>query len=350
MASGSMRAALVKNFGRAREVIAIVDDRKIPEPRSGEVLVNVAAASINPIEVRRRSGYARTMMKRQGAAGFPMILGLDYAGVVAKAGGGFKKGDKVYGVKPHSITGTNAEYCAVPAKFALRAPSNVELDQLASFPYAFLTVWSALVGGAGLVPGKAQGKRVFVQGGAGGTGTLAIQLCKAWGATVATSCSTKGVELCRSLGADQVIDYTKEDYTQILSDFDVALCLADLAEEERMLQTLKPNAGAAFVSIVHPIASLVDERGALRGLATAFLRLRAAKARARAQGKKYAWAIASPNRAALGELNRLVASGAMRPVIDRTFALDDIVEAHEYVETGRAKGKVMLSIAQGVGT
>ena len=184
MATGLMRAAIVSRFGAARDVFTIVDNRKMPEPRSGEVLVKVTAASINPIEVRRRSGYARTMMKRQGAVGFPMILGLDYAGVVAKAGGGFKKGDKVYGVKPHSTTGSNAEYCAVPAKFTLSAPPNVELNQLASFPYAFLTVWSALVDGAGLVPRKAQGKRVFIQGGAGGTGTLAIQLCKAWGATV----------------------------------------------------------------------------------------------------------------------------------------------------------------------
>ena len=346
MATGLMRAAIVSRFGAARDVFTIVDNRKMPEPRGGEVLVKVTAASINPIEVRRRSGYARTMMKRQGAVGFPMILGLDYAGVVAKAGGGFKKGDKVYGVKPHSTTGSNAEYCAVPAKFTLSAPPNVELNQLASFPYAFLTVWSALVDGAGLVPRKAQGKRVFIQGGAGGTGTLAIQLCKAWGATVATSCSTKGVELCSSLGADQVIDYTKEDYTQILSGFDVALCLADLAEEERMLKILKPNAGAAFVSIVHPMASLVDERGILRGLATVFFRLRAAKARAKARGAKYAWAIARPNRQALAELNRLIASGGMRPVIDRTFTLDEIVEAHEYVETGRAKGKVMLTIGK----
>lgn len=341
-----MRAALIGRFGAARDVFEIADSTPVPTPGPGEVLVRQRATSVNPIDCRRRGGYGHQLMRLRGISGFPLTLGNDVSGDIAAVGPGvtgLRAGEAVFGAKEPSSRGTYAEYCTVKAEQVVRKPDALSYAQAAALPYAFLSAWAALRS-AGFRPESAAGKRVFLQGGSGGTGVVTLQVCKALGAHVATTAGPAGLELCRELGADEVIDYRTQDFTRHLKDFDFAICLADQAQGEDMLSILRQGPGAGYGTLVHPLMPLVDENGLLRGgtlAAATFLNRRVAQARRR---RGYGWALFKPDRAALELLTGLCGEGRVRAVIDRTYALRDIADAQEYVERGRAKGKVIVDI------
>jgi len=332
-----MRAAHIGRFGAAQDVFELVDHAPTPTPGQGEVLVRQRATSVNPIDCRRRSGYGEKLMKLRGLVSFPLTLGNDISGDVVAVGPGvttLKTGDAVFGAKSPSTQGSYAEYCVVSEQDVVAKPETLSYTEAAALPYAFLSAWAALKD-AGLRAETAAGKRVFLQGGSGGTGVVTLQVCKALGAYVATTAGPAGIDLCQGLGADWVINYRTQDFAQHLSDFDFAICLADDTDEKKMLSILRRGPGAGYGTLVHPLMSLVDEKGLVVGGAQAvgtFLSRRVAQA---IQRRGYGWSLYKPDRAALELLARLAAEGKVRAVIDQTYPLSHIAAAQEQVESGR---------------
>ncbi|MFJ4521805.1 zinc-binding dehydrogenase [Streptomyces sp. NPDC088810] len=342
-----MQAARLARFGAARDVFEVVEDAPTPTPGEGEVLVRQRATSVNPIDCRRRGGYGQKLMKLRGLADFPLVLGNDVSGDVVAIGPGvsaLRVGDAVFGAQRPSPQGTYAEYCVVKADDLVAKPAELSYREAAALPYAFLSAWSALQA-AGFRPETAAGKRVFLQGGSGGTGVVTLQVCKGLGAYVATTAGPAGIDLCKGLGADEVINYRTQDFAQKLHDFDFAICLADQAEEQKMLSILHRGPGAGYGTIAHPLMPLVDEKGLLIGGAQAAGMLLGRRLRQALRRRGYGWTLFRPDRPALELLARLAAEGKVRAVIDQTYPLADIAAAHAYVERGRSKGKVVVDIA-----
>lgn len=342
-----MQAARIARFGAAQDVFEVVGDAPTPTPGQGEVLVRQRATSVNPIDCRRRGGYGRKLMKLRGLTGFPLVLGNDVSGDVVAVGPGvsaLKAGDAVFGAQRPSPQGTYAEYCVVKADDLVAKPDGLSYREAAALPYAFLSAWAALKD-AGFQPETAAGKRVFLQGGSGGTGVVTLQVCKALGAYVATTAGPAGIELCESLGADEVINYRTQDFSQRLRDFDFAVCLADDGEERKMLSILHRGPGAGYGTLVHPLMRLVDEKGLLIGGVQAAATLIGRRLREALRRRRYGWSLFGPDRRALELLARLAAEGKVRAVIEQTYPMADIAAAHEHVERGRSKGKVVVDIA-----
>jgi NADPH:quinone reductase-like Zn-dependent oxidoreductase len=342
----AMQAVRNSRFGPAGDVLEYGEVPLPHPPGKGEVLVRQRATSVKPIDCRRRGGYGRALLRLRGIGGFPQILGCDVSGEITAVGPGVSElqlGDAVFGAKSPSVRGTYAQYCLVKAAEVIRKPPELSFAEAAALPYAFLSAWAALTD-AGFRAESAAGRRVFLQGGSGGTGVVTLQVCKALGAHVAVTAGPQGVDLCRSLGADEVFDYRTEDFSRHLDQFDFAICLADQSEEAKMISILRPGPGTGYATIVHPLMSLVDTKGLLRGgseAARTFLRNRRAQKR---HHRAYAWSLFRPDRAALELLAELTEKGTVQAVIDRTYPLSATAEAHEYSESGRAKGKIVIEI------
>jgi reticulon-4-interacting protein 1, mitochondrial len=342
--NGSMRAAQFDAYGSAREVLRVLDNAEVPQPAAGEILVRVVASSVNPIDCAVRGGYGRAYFELRTGQRPPMRPGRDVAGEVVAVGSGvadFSAGDPVYAA---TLGNANAQYLVVPEAWAAPKPVSLSFTEAASLPYVALTTWTALVTHAGLTPQNAAGRRVVVPRAAGGVGSFATQLIKAWDGEVVAICSTRNVALARSLGADIVIDYTQQDPRGRLGDVDIAFDTS-FETESLLLESLKVGADAAYVGIVTPKLKLIDEHGLEDGLRLGdelFARRVAAQG---ALGRRYYWSFAQPDGAALRQIGQLVDTGRVRPIIDRTFELHRIVEAHEYCESGRAQGKIVVKIA-----
>ena len=197
-------------------------------PVADEIEVAVAAASVNPIDVRRAEGYGRRLMSLLGAGKFPLVLGNDLAGTVTAVGSRvstFKVGDLVYGVKPTSADGTHASHVLVKAAHVVAAPQGRCLPALAAIPYSFVTMWLA-VRGAGLTRENAAGKKVLVHGAAGGLGTLALQMLSTWGARVTAMARPAAFDACREAGAAEVVDSTDKPFASLDRSFDATLNFA----------------------------------------------------------------------------------------------------------------------------
>jgi NADPH:quinone reductase-like Zn-dependent oxidoreductase len=338
-----MRAILHRRYGSAREVLELVDDQPAPVPGDEDLLVRVRATSVNPIDCAVRSGYGAAYFEEIGLVRQPHIPGRDIAGEVVAVGRdvrGFQPGDKIWaGV----FSGASAELAIVPENWAAPMPAGICWDEAAAFPFAGLTAWTALVTHARLDPNNARGKRVIVPRGAGGVGGYAIQMLKAWGAHVATIVSTRNVALVEELGADVIIDHSKQDFAEVLRDYDVAFDTA-FDTEERLLGALKIGAGAAYVSVVTPKLVLIDQLGLEAGQAAGEALFEQRIAEQMALGRTYAWSFMQPNGEAMREAGRLFEAGKMRSVIDRVYPLEELASAHEHSESGRVSGKIVVDI------
>ncbi len=336
-----MKAAQFNEYGTAQAVLRIVDDLPPPTPGASEVLVCVHASSVNPIDCAVRRGYGREYFEAKGMSRLPICPGRDVAGEIIAVGSEviqFRTGDAIYAA---TLGGSNAEYAVIAEAQVSLKPKSLAYAQAAAIPYAALTAWSALVETAGLTPANAPYKRVVIPRAAGGVGSFAIQLVKAWGGHVTAICSTRNVELVRSLGADEVIDYTRQEPRAILRDFDVAFDTAP-DTEELLLGALKMDGHAQYVSIVSPRLRLVDQYGLEDGLRRGDELFEAKVAAQTALGRSYHWAFTQPNTAGLRAISELIDGGKIRPIIDRTYRLDEIVAAHEYCESGRATGRIVI--------
>lgn len=342
----AMRAVEFRRFGAAAEVLEIVQGVPVPSPAPGEVQIRVLATSVNPSDCAIRGGYGREVFRHKGQVGtqpFPQRVGRDAAGVITAVAPGvdrFKPGDAVFTAPTRA---TLAEYICADAREVALAPRNLDSLAAASLPFVALTTWTALCRQVGLTAETAAGKRVVITRGAGGVGSFAIQLMKAWGAHVASTCSTRNVDFVRSLGADVVVDVTRDRVSDVLRDYDVVLDGAPDMEAD-MLAALKSGDGAAYVTIVSPKIRLIDELGVDEGTRRAESLLAQRVAEQRALGRRYLWGFMQPDGEALAVVAGLVEAGRIRPIIDRVFPLVRIAAAHEYCESGQARGKIVVDM------
>ena len=330
-----MRAAQIHEYGPP-EVLQVGEVER-PTVRARDVLIEVHAAGVNPIDWKMRSGFQRAVVRYQ----LPHTLGLDASGVVVEAGAkvkGFAVGDEVYTSPTHRRPGTYAEFVAVDERAVARKPKGLTHEQAAGIPLAGLTAYKALIEVANIQPGQ----KVFIQAGAGGVGTLAIQLAKYKECEVATTCSARNVELVRELGADRVIDYNAEEYDEVLSDYDVVLDSLGADHKKRYGKILKR--GGMVASIVNDVPAMVKKHGPYAGLGRVAGAIVSNKVGAWLGGFRYAQVLRAADGIALGKLTEAIEDGAINPIVDRVFDLDDIVEAHRYSETGRARGKIIISM------
>jgi len=273
----------------------------------------------------------------------PATMGSDLAGVVVEVGAGvtrFKPGDEVFASIFDLGTGSLAELAVVPESAAAFKPSNLDFVPAASIPMVALTTWQALTERANVRPGQ----KVFVPAGSGGIGTFAIQLARHLGATVGTTTSTGNVDLVRSLGASEVVDYKKQDFADVLRGYDVVLGTLRGDEIKKSLRILKPD--GIVVSLVGPLDAEFARARGMSGLFVllfwlmSFWLLR----QARKLHVRYSFLFVHPSGSQLSEIGELLRAGTIKPVIDRVFPFDQAKEALAYLETGRAKGKVVVQM------
>jgi NADPH:quinone reductase-like Zn-dependent oxidoreductase len=333
-----MKAFVVGKYGK--DGLRAAD---VPQPTVGErdVLVRVSAASVNPLDKMVRNGEFKQLLKYRR----PFVLGHDLAGVVTQVGTAvrdFKVGDEVY-ARPRDLRiGSFAELIAIDEDDVAPKPRSLSLDEAAAVPLVALAAWQVLVERAQVKPGQ----KVLVHAGAGGLGSTVIQLAKHLGATVATTTNTATVDLVKSLGADVVVDFTKEDFSKVLSDYD--LVLDSLGGENLMksLTVLKPG-GLAIGVAGPPDAGFAKQLGKPSVLGVAMNALsRKVRKQAKTLGVRYEFFFMQASGSQLRELGALYDAKELRPVIDRTFPFDQTLEAMAYVEQGRTKaGKVVVSMA-----
>lgn len=313
----------------------------MPTTGRGDVLIRVHAASVNPIDFKIRDGDLKVLFK----FAMPLVLGSDLAGEIIAVGADVKDfavGDAVMARVTKGRIGTFAEHIAVDAKTVAKKPKLLSYVEAASIPLAGLTAWQAL---RDFQPVE-RGQKVFIQAGAGGVGSLAIQLAKHLGAHVATTASTKNHDLVRSLGADEVIDYRSQRFDEVLRDYDLVLDALGGEDQVASFRCVKP--GGAVISIAGlPSAEFAKEQK-LPLPVRAFLWFKSKKTREAASAAKARWIyhFMKPDGRQLAELGDFIERGVLRPVMDRVFPLEQTGEALDYVAKGRTVGKVVIEVTQ----
>ncbi len=313
----------------------------VPQPvaKENEVLIEVHSASINQLDLKLKSGEFKMLLPYK----FPLILGHDVAGVVVGVGAKvshFKVGDEVFARPADFRIGTFAEFIAVNENDVALKPKNISMEQAASIPLVSLTVWQAFVEKAKLK----KGQKVFIQAGSGGVGTIAIQLAKHLGATVATTTSAANFELVKSLRADVVIDYKTQDFETVLKDYDLVLNSQDKKTLEKSLRILKP--GGKVISISGPPDVPFAKEIGLSWLMRTVISFLSRKVRKQAKqlNVDYSFLFMQANGKQLSEIGKLIETDVIRPVVDKVLPFEQMNEAMSYVSSGRAKGKVIVKV------
>lgn len=313
----------------------------MPEPivEKNDVLVQVYAAGVNLLDSKIKSGEFKLILPYKT----PFIIGHDVAGIVVKVGDevqNFKVGDEVYARPSDYRIGTFAEFISINEKDVAIKPQKLSMEEAASIPLVGLTAWQALIEKANIQ----KGQKVFIQAGSGGVGTFAIQLAKYLGATVATTTSAANFDLVKSLGADIVIDYKKDDFETILKNYDVVLNSQDTKTLEKSLKILKP--GGKIISISGPPDPDFAKGIGLSWMMKLILSLLSYKVRNKAKQHRvsYSFLFMRANGNQLSQITSLIDSGIIRPIMDKVFPFEATNEALAYVETGRAKGKVVVKL------
>lgn len=330
-----MRAFVVDRYGTTGLRAA-----DLPEPRIGprDVLVRVHAASVNPLDKMIRNGEFKLLLNYKP----PFVLGHDLAGTVERIGTDvrdFVIGDEVYSRPRDLRIGAFAEYIAIDhADLALK-PKSLSMHEAAAVPLVALAAWQALVDVAEVKPGQ----KVLVHAGAGGLGSTVVQMARYLGAFVAATAHGRDEEKVRGFGAHEVLDYTKVDFAQFLSGYDVVLDSLGGENLVKSLTVLRPG-GLAISVVGPPDAAFATQVG--RPLMKPVLSLLSYRVRARASrlGVRYVFFFMRANGSGLQTVADLYDAGALRPVLDRVFRFEDTLEALAYVEQGRARGKVVVSM------
>ncbi|HEY3273315.1 MAG TPA: NADP-dependent oxidoreductase [Methanocella sp.] len=310
----TMKAVQIHTFG-GPEVLKCEDVPK-PQAGTGEVLIQIKAAGVNPIDWKVRAGYRKEMFQDK----LPLILGVDMAGVVEATGDDvtdFKPGDAVYGYLGVGRGGTYAQYVAADVRALAPKPESMDFIQAAAIPLAALVGWQTLFDIANLQPGQT----VLIHGASGGVGHMAVQLARWKGAKVYGTASGKNADFLKNLGVDRVIDYHMQRFEDVVQDIDVVLDTQAGDTQQRSYQVLKK--GGILISTL----GIEDPE-------------MAAKYGVRATGF-----MAQPNGEELRQIARLVDEGKIKPEVARVFPLKDVAKAHQLSETGHVRGKIVLKVS-----
>lgn len=315
--SATMKAARIHEYGDPS--VFVYEDAPKPVAKVGEVLVRVHAAGINPVDFKTRAGRGMGGGSRDL---LPLIVGWDISGVVEAVGEGvndFKVGDAVYSmVRFPQIGSAYAEYVAAPASDFVLKPTSLNHIEAAAVPLAALTAWQVMFDTAHL----SAGQTILIHAAAGGVGHLAVQLAKWKGARVIGTASARNADFLRELGVDEVVDYTAEPFEDVVRDVDVALdCVGGLSE--RSIKVLKPGGFLSWIT---------------GGLATERI------AELAQQGIHAGGILVHIDSQQLTEITTLIDAGIVKPSIEQVFPLAEAAKAHEAIETGRTRGKLVLSV------
>ncbi|CAN7518818.1 NADP-dependent oxidoreductase [Duganella sp. LjRoot269] len=332
-----MKALTFKRYGKSPDIG--ISDVPRPTLKPSELLVQVHAAGVNPIDNIIPTGIFKPVLRFR----LPATLGSDLAGVVTEVGSSvtrFRPGDAVFASIFDMGTGSIAEFAVVPESAAAMKPANLDFVQAASIPMVGLTSWQALSERAILRAGQ----KVFIPAGSGGIGTFAIQLAKHLGAKVGTSTSTGNVELVSGLGADEVVDYKKQEFEKVLRDYDAVLGTVRGDALEKTVDILKP--GGTMVSLVGPLDAAFARARRLNFLLTFVFGLMSRKIIRLAKRREvaYSFLFVRPDGDQLAQIGELLEGGHIRPVIDKVFPFEQAKEALEYLAQGRSRGKVVVKM------
>src|SRR3990172_2727512 len=311
-----MKAAQINRYGGS-EAVEINKNAASPVASPGKLIVEVYAAGVNPIDWKIREGY----MQQMRSLSFPITLGSDFSGLVMEAGegvSGFKKGDEVYGqaIVLGGGSGSFAEFALVNAKAIAYKPKSVSHIEAAALPLAGVSAYQALVDHIGL----SVGKKILIHGGAGGIGTFAIQLARHEGAYVAATAGTGSIKYGKDLGADEVIDYRKQSFEDLLSDYDAVFDTVGGDTYARSFKVLKK--GGIIVSMLEQPREELTEKYGVNAISQ-FTQVTSGR---------------------LSKLAELVDRGAVKVYVDRIFPLERVGEALSYLQKGHPRGKVVLEI------
>ncbi len=313
-----MKALMINQYGGPEQLQ--VQETSLPMPQKGELLIRVHAAGINPVDAKMRDGSLKLITGKK----FPMVLGGDVAGVVEQAprGSAFRPGDKVFALLG-AARGGYSEFVTIRENHLGRIPPGITMAEAAALPMAGLTALQSLLTGSGIN----KGDRILINGASGGVGHLGVQLAKAMGAHVTGVCSTRNVEFVYALGADQVIDYTQEDFTRqekkYLKVFD-AVGKSSFSQSKKILEekgffiTTLPSANVIFHRILNPFS-----------------------------GKKAFIVRVKPSGGDLKVIADYITKGQVRPQVERIFSFRQAAEAHKMIETQRVRGKIVFSVIPG---
>jgi len=331
----TMRAYVLTRYGGPEA--AELRDVPVPEPGPAELRIRVHAAGLNPVDYKTRAGQLKVIRRYP----LPIVMGNELAGVVDACGPGvtrFQPGDRVFARVDKDVMGAFAEYACVAETLVARMPDRIDFATAAALPLAGLTALQGLRDELHAAPGQ----RLFIPGGAGGVGTFALQLARQFGALVATTASARGEALVRRLGADVIVDYTQTRFEQVLSDYDGAFDLVGGDTLTRAFAVVKP--GGTVLSIAGLPEPMTARKDLGRpGLAPLFwLASLGLRLRARRHGARYRFLFMHASGADLADLARRIDDGALEVVIDRAVPFDRIGEAFAYLESGHAKGKVVV--------
>ncbi|GGA28310.1 NADP-dependent oxidoreductase [Psychrobacillus lasiicapitis] len=331
-----MRAMVVDRYGK---VPMRLEEMSTPEIGEYEVLAEIHAASINPVDFKIRDGKVKMLVKYK----MPLILGNDFSGVVIKVGKKvtrFKIGDEIYARPRKSKIGTFAEYIAIHEDDIALKPKNLSFEEAASIPLVGLTSYQALVD----ILQLQQGQNILIHAGSGGVGTFAIQLAKSMGATVTTTASDAGANLVKSLGADKIINYKTEKFEEILKNYDAVFDTLGGEILEKSFEVIKSGGKIVSVSGL-PNARFGKEYGS--GFFKTLLFSIASKALTKLEkmyNVQYTFLFMKPSGEQLRIIANYMETGKIKPIIDKVFPFEDAQKAMEYAESGRAKGKIILKI------
>lgn len=308
-----MKAARIHAYGDTSQIK--IEDAPLPTLNPDDVLIRVVATSVNPVDWKIRKGYLKSMIPYE----MPLTMGWDVSGIVEQIGPAvtkFKPGNAVYSRPDIARNGAYAEFVAVRESEIAFKPATISHVEAASLPLVSITAWESLFTTANLTAGQ----KVLIHAGAGGVGSIAIQLAKAKGAHVTTTASAAKSALVKSLGADEVIDYRAQDFSKLAKDMDVVFDTVGGETREKSWTTLKP--GGMLVSITD----------------------RPSEDRAKAEGKRAAFVFIGPNAPILTDLAQMVDLGQVRPIIGAEYGLNDTAKAQEASETGRSTGKIVIYV------
>lgn len=332
-----MKAVVMRKYG-GPDVMAL-DDVPAPEPRANEVLIEVHAAALNPVDWKIRAG----MLKAALDIKVPAVMGSELSGVVTGAGPevlNFAAGDAVYARVDKDAMGAMAEYCAVDAGIVAKKPESLSHVEASGVPLAGLTAWQCLFDRMAVQSGQ----KVLIHAGAGGVGTFAIQFAKNAGAYVATTASAANHELLRELGADECIDYTTTDFTEVLSDYDAVLDAVGGQTTLDSIKVAKPGGWVVSIaSLPDPVSALEMGIGIVPRLFLRFM-TRNIVSTAKAAGVHYRFLFLEPRSDQLKAIADLIDSGKVRVIVDSTYPIEEYAEAFAKLETGHARGKIVLAL------
>ncbi len=333
-----MKAWFIARYGKARPLT--LGDAAEPEPGPGEVLVAIEAAGLNQLDLKVRGGELKAVLPYK----LPLIAGFDLAGIVLRTGaeaGPWRPGDAVIACAATTRPGTLTERIAIDHRLLAARPANIPAEDAAGLPLVALTAWQALVELGQMKPGQ----KVMIEAGSGGVGTIAIQLAKHLGLHVATTCRARNAELVRALGADEIIDYTTQDFSTVLRGYDMMLHSQGAGTLDRGLSILKPGGLLVSINGTPDLEFARDHgRNAVFRLAIRLISSRLRR-KVRRMGLRYRFLFMRADGAQLTELARLFEQGALRPVTDRVVPFDQAAAAMDYLASGRARGKVVVKAA-----